>query len=30
MRLSALTGDGMEEWVDWIVERARAKRESLT
>ena len=26
MRLSALTGEGMDAWVDWITERARAKR----
>jgi len=29
MRLSALTGDGMDAWVDWIMERARAKKASL-
>jgi hydrogenase nickel incorporation protein HypB len=29
MRLSALTGEGMDAWVDWILERARAKKAAL-
>jgi hydrogenase nickel incorporation protein HypB len=30
LRLSALTGEGMDAWIEWIIGRARTKRESLT